>query len=168
MKTVRFLIIMLLTLSISAVAVAQDGEPVVDDEFGVTVSPPDAWDVLTDDDSAVANFKHDESQSQIQVIATPLMNDEVADVFFDTFHSTLEESDFEETTREDATIGPFEGTSITYQFTHSGVTLEVKVFEFMHADTAWLAIGYMQDDEADEYAEAYYSVIENMSFENGE
>ncbi len=167
MKTVRFLIILLLALSISSVAVAQS-DPVVNEEFGVTVTPPEAWEALTDDDSAVASFKHGESQSQIQVIATPLMNDEVADVFFDTFHSTLSESDFEEVSREETEIGGFAGTSVTYEFTHSGVTLAIKVFEFMHDDTAWLAIGYMQDDEADEYSQAYYSVIENLSFENGE
>ena len=168
MKTFRFVLIVLLTLSLSTVAMAQDGDPIVDDEFGVTVSPPSAWDVLTDDDGAVANFKHDESQSQIQVIATPLMNDEVADVFFDTFHSTLAESDFSEVSREEESIGGFEGTSVTYEFTHSGVTLAIKVFEFMHDDTAWLTIGYMEDAESEENSDAYFSVIENLSFENGE
>lgn len=166
MKTTRFLIILLLTLSVSAVAVAQDAEPVQDEEFGVTIAPPDAWEIATDDNKSVANFRHGDSQSQIQVIGTQLMNAEVADVFFNTFHKTLTESNFEEVSNEDASYGEYEGTAINYEFTHSGVTLEVMVFEFLRDQTAWLVVGYMQDEERENHESDYASVIESISFEN--
>ncbi len=164
MKTVRFLVFLLVTLSFSAVAIAQEAGPVEDEEFGVTIAVPDAWEVAADDDKAVASFKHPGSQSQIQVIGTKLMNEEVADVFFDTFHTTLTESNFEKVSEEEATIGDFTGNSVSYEFTHSGVTLEVKVFEFLRDQTAWLAIGYMQDEERENYEEDYLSVIEQLRF----
>lgn len=164
MKSARFLVILLLTLSFSTVAVAQDTGPVEDEEFGVTISPPDAWEVVQDDDKAVASFKHPGSQSQIQVIGTQLMNEEVADVFFDTFHTTLTESNFEKVSEDDTSIGSFEGKATNYEFTHSGVTLEVKVFEFLRGETAWLAIGYMQDEERENHEADYRQVIETISF----
>lgn len=168
MRIVRFLAVLLLMISMSAVAVAQEGDPIVDEDLGIEVWPPDAWDDTSDEDSAVANFKHDDTKSQIQLIATPLMNDEVADVFFETFHSTLQDSAFEEQSREDKGVGDLEGTAVDYAFEHSGVTLQIKVFEFLHDDTAYLAIGYLQDEGADDQIEAYQSVLENISFENDE
>jgi hypothetical protein len=165
MKTARFVLVLLLALSISTVAMAQDA--VENDEFGVTVVAPDAWETTTDDDKAVANFKHGDSQSQIQVIGTRLMTAEVADTFFNTFHKTLTESNFEKVGEESATIGDYEGKKIDYAFTHSGVTMEVVVFEFMRDQTAWLVIGYMQDEERANHEDAYLSVIENLRFSEG-
>lgn len=166
MKTARFVLVLLLALSISTVAVAQ--ETVEDEELGVTVVAPDAWEINSDDAKAVANFKHSGSQSQIQVIGTQLMTAEVADTFFDTFHKTLTESNFEEVGQEETTVGDYEGTQIDYAFTHSGVTLEVVVFEFVRDQTAWLVIGYMQDEEREEHEETYRSVIENLEFSDAE
>ncbi len=164
MKSAHFVVITLFAFLVSAVAVA--GEPVADEEFGVQIPPPDAWEVDADDDKAVANFKHPDSQSQIQVIGTQLMSEEVSDVFFGTFHDTLVESNFEEVGSEDASFGDFEGKKTTYEFSHSGVTLEVTVFEFLRDDTAWLAIGYMQDEHADEHIADYEAVVENISFDD--
>ena len=167
MKTARFLVVLLMALAFSAVAVAQTAEPVSNEEFGITVVPPGGWEVSTSDDKAVANFKHRGSQSQIQVIGTKLMNADVADVFFSTFHKTLTESNFEKVSEEDSTVGGHEGKQIRYTFTHSGVTLEVMVFEFLAEDTAWLVIGYMQDSERENHAGDFVSVIENLQFHEG-
>lgn len=163
MKTARFFLVLLIALAISVAAVAQ--EPVTNEEFGVTVVPPSGWEVSTSDDKAVANFKHRGSQSQIQVIGTKLMNAEVADVFFSTFHRTLTESNFERVSEGDATYGSHEGKEVRYTFTHSGVTLEVMVFEFLSNDTAWLVIGYMQDNERENHTGDFVSVVENLRFE---
>lgn len=167
MKTARFFLIMLLALSISTSVFAQDAEPVTNQEFGVTVAPPKGWDVSKGDDKAVANFKHEGTQSQIQVIGTKLMNAEVADVFFSTFHKTLTESNFEQVSEESATLGGREGKEVRYQFTHSGVTLDVMVFEFIEGQTAWMVIGYMQDSEREQQHPDFVSVIENITFQEG-
>lgn len=164
MHIARFVAITLLILLFSATAVAQEDGVVENEEFGVTVTAPDAWEQQEGDEKAVANFRHPDTQSQIQVIGTQLMNAEVADVFFDTFHQTLEESDFEVSEEDQISIGDFEGKATTYEFTHSGVTLAVEVFEFLRDDTAWLAIGYMQDEEREEQRNDYLSVIESLQF----
>lgn len=165
MKLARVLFTLFVALTFSATAFAQDdAAPVENEEFGVTVTPPAKWEVTQGNDKAVANFKHRGSQSQIEVVGTKLMTSDVADVFFKTFHKTLKESNFEETGTEDATIGDHKGEQTSYKFTHSGVTLEVVIFQFLRENTAWLVVGYMQDVDKDKYIKDFTSVVENIQF----
>jgi hypothetical protein len=145
---------------------AQDAQEVVNEDFGITVVPPAKWENTTQgNDKAVANFKHKGSQSQIEVVGTKLMTADVAEVFFNTFHQTLKDSSFvqdkQETKKYDSTG---EGRRTTYTFTHSGVTLEVVVFEFTKGNTAWLVVGYMQEVDKDKYIGDYEKVLENLKF----
>jgi len=164
MKLARFFAAFLLAVALSSPAYAQDQKPVENEEFGVTITPPAKWEVTQGNDKAVANFKHRGSQSQIEVVGTKLMTPDVADVFFKTFHKTLKESNFEQVKQGDATIGEFKGTQTSYKFTHSGVTLQVVIFQFVHENTAWLVVGYMQDSEKDKYMDDFKSVVQNMKF----
>ncbi|RDV38763.1 hypothetical protein DV096_08130 [Bradymonadaceae bacterium TMQ3] len=166
MKIARFFAVLLVTLLLSSVAVAQGA--VQNEEFGVSVTPPSAWEVNADDDKAVANFKHAETSSQIQVIGTKLMSQDVADVFFSTFHKTLTESSFEQQSSAASTIGEREGKLSSYAYTHSGQTVNVLVFEFLREGTAWLVIGYMQDSEAQNLRGDFDTVVSSMSFEAAE
>ena len=101
---------------------------VSNDEFSVSVTRPAEWTDVDGNDRAVFNFKHEESHSQIEVIGTRLMTEDVADVFFETFHETLRNSEFLMVgTPSDASYGEHAGTETTYTFTHSGVTLKVAV-----------------------------------------
>lgn len=165
MKLARILVTLLFCMAaVSSTAIAQDAKPVENEEFGVTITPPDKWEVSQGNDKAVANFKHRGSQSQIEVVGTKLMTPDVADVFFKTFHKTLKESNFEEQNSQDSKIGEFEGKETSYKFTHSGVTLEVVIFEFLRENTAWLVVGYMQDVDAEKYTGDFKSVVETMKF----
>lgn len=165
MKLVRLLITLLVVMTVSATAFAQDAPaPVENEEFGVSVTPPAKWEVTQGNDKAVANFKHRGSQSQIEVVGTKLMTSDVADVFFKTFHKTLKESNFEETKKEETTLGDHKGTQTSYKFTHSGVTLEVVIFQFLRENTAWLVVGYMQDVDKDKYLGDFESVVKNIKF----
>ncbi len=165
MKLVRFLMATILCVAFSSVALAQDAKPIENEEFGVTITPPDKWEVAQGNDKAVANFKHRGSQSQIEVVGTKLITTDLADVFFKTFHKTLKESNFEEVgAGAQVTIGDHKGTQTSYKFTHSGVTLEVVIFQFLKGNTAWIVVGYMQDVEKDTYIGAFQSVISNMKF----
>lgn len=171
MKLARFVSVTLVLLLAASTAVAQDDgdtDPIENEEFGVTISPPSGWETTEGNDKAVASFKHEGSQSQIEVVGTKLMTSDVADVFFETFHKTLEESNFEKLEEEEVTIGDREGLQTIYEFTHSGVTLEVVIFEFTVDDSAWLTVGYMQDTEREDYMEDFESVVENMEFEEGD
>lgn len=167
MKLARIAMTVLFCLvATSSVAFAQDSKPVENEEFGVTITPPDKWEVTQGNDKAVANFKHRGSQSQIEVVGTKLMTPDVSDVFFKTFHKTLMESNFEEVKSEEVEIAGTKGTQTSYKFTHSGVTLEVVIFQFLKDSTAWLVVGYMQDVDKDKYIGDFKSVIENMKFKS--
>ncbi len=165
MNIARTLMVLLLAFSISSTAWAQDAEPIENSEFGVTITPPAKWEVAQGNDKAVANFKHSGSQSQIEVVGTKLMTPDVADVFFKTFHKTLKESNFEtQTESKDKTIGTYKGKESSYKFAHSGVTLEVRIFQFIKGNTAWLVVGYMQDSDKEKYVKDFESVISTMTF----
>ena len=156
-----------LLVCLATPAFAQDGaKPIENEEFNVTIVPPAQWEVTQGNDKAVANFKHKGSQSQIEVVGTKLMTADVADVFFNTFHKTLKESNFEQLTQEEATLGDLKGTRTNYKFTHSGVTLEVVIFQFLKNNTAWLVVGYMQDAEKDQYIDDFQNVVKNMKFKS--
>lgn len=167
MRMARFLVTLLLALTVATPAMAQDAKPIQNEDFGVTITPPAKWEVAQGNDKAVANFKHRGSQSQIEVVGTKLMTPDVADVFFKTFHKTLKESNFERKEQGEATIGEYKGTQTSYKFTHSGVTLEVVIFEFTKNDTAWLVVGYMQEADKDKYLEDFKSVVSTMKFKEG-
>ncbi len=164
MKIARYVLALLITMAMSSVAVAQDSKPIDNEEFGVTITPPAKWEVTQGNEKAVANFKHRGSQSQIEVVGTKLMASDVADVFFNTFHKTLTESNFEQVKQEEVTIGSLKGLETTYKFVHSGVTLEVVIFQFLRESTAWLVVGYMQDVEKDKYIDDFKAVVKNIKF----
>ena len=169
MRIARIATILIIGLLFSSVGFAQDGsEPVKNEKFGVEITPPAKWEVTEGNEKAVANFKHRGSQSQIEVVGTKLMTEDVSDVFFETFHKTLSESNFKKLGQEKATIGAVEGTQTNYQFKHSGVTLEVVVFEFLKDSTAWLVVGYMQDVEKDKYIDDFKKVVKSMTFTKSE
>jgi hypothetical protein len=158
-------------LVLSSPVMAQDGgdkkTEVTNKEYNVEISAPEDWEVVEGGDKAIANFKHRGSQSQIEVVATKLMTQDVSDVFFETFHKTLKDSDFKEQNKAAENIGGQSGTLTSYQFKHSGVTLNVEVFEFTRNETAWMVVGYMQDSEAEKRMNDYRTVIENMQFDGG-
>ena len=166
MKFARVLSTLLVAFALTTTAMtpAFAQEAVENEEFGVSVTPPAKWEVTQGNDKAVANFKHAGSQSQIEVVGTKLMTPDVADVFFKTFHKTLKESNFDETGAEDTTLGSHKGKQTTYKFTHSGVTLEVIIFQFLRDNTAWLVVGYMQDVDKDKYVGDFTSVVQNIKF----
>ncbi|MGM0557719.1 MAG: hypothetical protein ACQEVA_15150 [Myxococcota bacterium] len=168
LKVARFVSTVLAVLLVTTAAFAQDKNVVNNEQFGVEITAPEKWEVTSGNDKAVANFKHSASQSQIEVVGTKLMTPDVADVFFKTFHKTLTESNFEQNSQEETTIGGIEGTKSTYAFTHSGVTLEVSIFQFTKDSNAWLVVGYFQDAEKEKYSEDFTSVIENMEFSGEE
>jgi hypothetical protein len=159
----RILLGALLGACLSTGAYAQT--PVTNEAFNITAQLPESWTQLDGADRAVFNFKHDESHSQIEIIGTQLLTPDVASVFFDTFHSTLTSSEFVQSGREQKTYGDYTGTETIYAFTHSGVTLKVAVFEFVRETTAWLVVGYIQEDRFDQYAPTYQTVIQGLSFQ---
>ena len=165
MKMARFFVALAFMFAIAMpAALAQDEKPIENEQFGVTLTPPAEWTVAQGNDKAVANFKHPDSQSQIEVVGTPLMTPDVADVFFKTFHKTLKESNFEQKEQSETTIGETKGMQTSYKFAHSGVTLEVTIFEFTRGKTAWLVVGYMQEADREKYLADFQSVVQGMTF----
>ena len=151
-------------LALCLLAAPAFGQEIVnDDDFGVSVAVPNGWEVVVEDDRAVFNFRH-EDHSQIEVIGNELLTPDVADVFFTHFHDTLQSSDFMQVGREDKQIGEFSGTETIYRFEHTGVALKVSVFQFVRDTTAWLAVGYMQEEVFDAHATEFRGVISGLTF----
>jgi hypothetical protein len=154
-------VIGLFTVGSLATASAQD---IINEEHGVTIQPPKDWEETRGNEKAVAVFTHPSTQSQIEVVPTKLMTADVADVFFSTFHKTLTESNFTGSASEDKTYGTVSGKLYTYSFSHSGVNLEVRVFQFVKDTTAWLIVGYMQKEESADVLPAFEGTIEKLTF----
>ncbi len=163
MKKFGFALALLL---VSSIALAQDGQggaTVSDDTFGVSVVVPAGWEVIEEEDRAVFNFRNDD-HSQIEIIGNELMTADVASVFFNHFHDTLQSSDFMQVGREDKSYGDFQGSETVYRFEHSGIALKVVVFQFVRDTTAWLSVGYMQEEVFDARAADFRSVVSGLSF----
>lgn len=162
MKSIISSLLPLLLLFSVSTAFAQEKKSVTNDSLGVTVTAPENWEVTQNSDKAVANFKKVGSQSQIEVVGTKLMTSDVADVFFTTFHKTLTESDFKEVSSTEKKVGTRAGKETTYTFEHSGVKLNVVVFQFLAESTAWLVVGYVPDGEMSAFGGDFTAVIESV------
>jgi len=132
-------------------------------EFNVTVTMPDGW-IEADNERSVFNFRHDESSTQIELIATELVTAELAVTFFNHFHTTLTASDFAQTGREELAYGTISGIETIYNYTHGSVDLKVVVFEFVEDATAWLVVSYVDAEIFDDHVDAYRAMVANMRF----
>jgi len=165
-----------LVWSISVNAHGQDAAPpkpaatvgtIINQDLGIAIEPPANWVAVEVTGSAktLASFIHPESQSQIEVIGTPLMNSEVADIFFDTFRDSLKNAEFVELKApSEQTIGTLRGNQSEYTFEHTGILLSVVVFSFIKDDAAFLVVGYFKEDERSKFDGVMKRVIENLTF----
>lgn len=153
----------LILLLVAGSAFAQDNT-MTNAEFGVTMTRPEGWTEVEGNERAIFNIKHEESQSQIEVIATNLMSPDVADVFYDTFHETLEQSSFQRQSVNQQPIGDHNGKLTEYRFEYAGVVLRVVVFQFTHESTAYLIVGYIKDDEFDTHFSSFEEAVASLTF----
>ncbi|MBN1946079.1 MAG: hypothetical protein JW797_10405 [Bradymonadales bacterium] len=152
-------------LWLANLAIAQ--QPVLNnDQFGVGITLPEGWSEVEGNERAIFNFKHEESQSQIEIIATQLMSTDVANVFYDTFHETLEQSNFERQNVASETIGAYTGTLTHYLFAYAGVQLKIVVFQFTRESTAYLVVGYIKADEFDALFPGFQAAVSNLTFQS--
>jgi hypothetical protein len=157
-------LILLVALLMGGTAFAQDATVLRNDEFSVSFTMPEGWVQAEGNERAIFNVKHDESQSQIEVIATELMSPDVADVFYDTFHETLTLSSFSQEERSEATYGAHTGTLTKYRFEYAGVVLRVVAFQFTQESTAYLVVGYIKADEFETHRPAFEGAVSSLAF----
>jgi hypothetical protein len=166
MKT-RFICLTTLAVALlvagSAVAQSQDAV-MTNDQLGVSWTRPDGWTAVEGNERAVFNIRDDESQSQIELIATQLMSPDVANVFYDTFHETLTQSNFQPTATTEQDIGAHHVKLTQYRFEYAGVVLRVVIFEFTHESTAYLVVGYIKDDEFDTHYASFEEAVRSITF----
>jgi hypothetical protein len=155
-----------LSFLLAGTAFAQDNT-LTNDRFSVSFTVPEGWGSVDGNERAIFNVKHEESQSQIEVIATELMSADVSEVFYDTFHETLVQSNF---TRDDAATSPEEsigthiGSQTQYTFDYAGVVLRVVIFQFTEGNNAYLIVGYIKDDEFDTHFTAFREAVGSLVF----
>jgi hypothetical protein len=155
------LLVALALALLSAPALAQT--VATDETFNVTITAPDGWAESETEERVVFAFRH-EDHSQIEVLGVELMTPEVADVFFTFFHDTLQSSDFMQVGREDKAYGERNGTETVYRFEHSGVALKVVTFQFANDTTAWIFVGYMQEELFDGRVADFQAAVESFAF----
>jgi hypothetical protein len=153
----------LVVVLLSGGAMAQE-RVMTNTEFGVSWQRPADWTVVEGNERAIFNIKHEDSQSQIEVIATQLMSSDVSGVFYDTFHETLQQSSFQLTASQEQEIGAHRGKLSQYRFEYAGVVLRVVVFEFTHESTAYLVVGYIKDDEFDTHYASFEDAVGSITF----
>lgn len=129
---------------------------------GVTVERPEGWEDATGNDRAAFTFREATTNSQIEIISTPLLTAEVKDVFYNTFHEALKAANFLQQSQTEKTLGTHEGTETIYSFEHSGAALTVAIFEFVSGSTAWVVVSYMGSDSFDELRPAFEGVISSL------
>ena len=169
--THRFLALVLAAMMATAfvttatTVMAQD-DKVTSEEYAVEVPKPAGWEQTSGNEKAVAVFTEPQTQSQIEIVPTKLMTPDVAEVFFNTFHKTLTESTFERIGEPEVKelYGDKTAKETIYRFTHSGVTLKVRVISFIRGTTAWLVVGYMQDKEEEKIKPQFDSVVKGLVF----
>lgn len=164
-STISAVLVLIVALLLGGTALAQDATVLHNDEFGVSFTMPQEWVQAEGNDRAIFNVKHEDSQSQIEVIATELMSPDVADVFYDTFHETLTHSQFTQEDRSEATFGSHTGTLTKYRFEYAGVVLRVVVFQFTHESTAYLVVGYIKADEFETHNPAFEGAVAALAFD---
>ena len=164
MKTLRLFAALLLTAALAAPAFAQT--PVTNAQFSAAVERPAGWVDAPGNDRAAFNFRHEESSSQIEVIATQLLTAEVAEIFFDTFHESLRSANFAQLAQADASVGERDGLQTTYGFEHAGISLNVTIFQFVIGNTAWVVVSYAQQDLADSFRNDFESVVSSLRLTN--
>lgn len=162
--TLRFFAGLALAMTVATgTAVAQQN--ITSAQFNATITMPEGWVQVDSNERAVFNFRNDESQAQVEVIATELMTPDVADVFFDTFHNALTASEFRQSGREEKSYGGFTGAETIYTFEHSGVTLKVAVFQFTQQSNAWIVVSYVPGEQFDAFATTWQGLIGSLRIE---
>lgn len=152
-----------LLLSLSASA-----EVLTHETLNVSVVQPDGWNRVSAGEQIAFNFRHDETQSQIEVIGTRLITPDVASIFFETFHTALRGADFQDPVEEERTIGGHTGTETLYTFQHSGVDLRVSVFHFVLGDAAWIVVGYIEAEEYEALSPVLRELVASLRPAQGE
>ena len=153
-------------LLLAGTAFAQEAEPLHNADLGAHLAIPEGWISMDGNDRAAFNLKHEESQSQIEVIATELMSADVADVFYDTFHETLEQSGFTREASADSEVGGHGGKLTEYSFQYAGVDLKVVVFQFTQESTAYLVVGYIKADEYETHRPSFEATVGGLTFDS--
>lgn len=125
---------------------------------GVNVTRPAGWEDAQGNERATFTFREAATNSQIEVISTPLLTAEVKDVFYNTFHEALKAANFLQESQTSKTYGRHEGVETIYTFEHSGAALTVAVFEFVAGSTAWVVVSYMSSDSFPQMRAAYEEV----------
>ena len=131
-------------------------------ENGVNVTRPAGWEDAQGNDRATFTFREAATNSQIEVISTPLLTADVKDVFYNTFHDALKAANFMLDSQGEKTYGRHEGTESVYTFEHSGAVLTVAIFEFVSGNTAWVVVAYVGADSFESMRPAYEEVASTL------
>ena len=152
-----------LFLALPATWAAAQGTTVTHEGMAVQVNQPSGWTAAAGSERAIFNFVHEDSQSRMEVIGVELITSDVADVFFSTFHDALRDADFRAGESEGQVYGANAGLETRYTFQYAGVSLTVRVFEFVRRDVAWIFVSYAESSFDDELMPLFRELVASFA-----
>lgn len=167
--------ILLLGVSLSAPAFAQDGSSdddtpkmrakvLKDSESGSEVTRPDGWVQGKSGKGVLATFyAAGDKKSQIEVRISPHVKKKQGEIFFASFHSSLQKAGFtRDELREKQTYDGKTGVETEYQTTSKERKFRLIVWQYHHDDSAYLVVGFFPAKERDNYYRDFQTTIKSL------
>lgn len=167
--------ILLVGFSLSSTAFAQDeksekdtpdmrAKVIKDAESGSAVTRPEGWVQGKSGKGVLATFHAaGDKKAQIEVRHSPHVKEKQGEIFFASFHSSLQKAGFtRDEVREAQTYGGKEGVETEYKTTSEKRKFRMLVWQYHHDDSAYLVVGFFPDKGRDKYYSAFQEVITSL------
>lgn len=170
-----WVMILLAGLSLSPVAFAQDKESegdssgmrakvITDSDTGSAVTRPDGWVRGKAGKGVVASFHAaGDKKAQIEVRLSPHVKDKQGEIFFASFHSSLQKAGFtRDEVRAEQSYGGKTGVETEYKTTAKKQEFRMIIWQYQHADSAYLVVGFFPEKGRDKYYSDFQQVIASL------
>jgi|GEM_PF-6817451 len=170
-----WVMILLVGFSLSTNAFAQDKEPegdapdmrakvITDSESGSAVTRPDGWVRGKSGKGVLATFHAaGDKKAQIEVRLSPHVKDNQGEIFFASFHSSLQKAGFtRDEVRGEQSYGGKMGVETEYKTTSKKQQFRMIIWQYQHGDSAYLIVGFFPEKGRDKYYSDFQQVIASL------
>src|SRR5690554_3740661 len=167
--------ILLMGFSLSTSALAQDkksdsdtpemrAKVITDSESGSSVTRPDGWVQGKPGKGVLATFHAaGDKKAQIEVRLSPHVKDQQGEIFFASFHSSLQKAGFtRDEVRPKTSYGGKMGVETEYKTTSKKQQFRMIIWQYQHGDSAYLIVGFFPEKGRDKYYSDFQQVIASL------
>ncbi|AWV89700.1 hypothetical protein DN745_10250 [Bradymonas sediminis] len=164
-----------MSFTLSSTAFAQDGKSktdtpdmrakvIKDSESGSAVTRPDGWVQGKSGKGVLATFHAaGDKKAQIEVRLSPHVKEDQGEIFFASFHSSLQKAGFtRDEVREKQTYEGKTGVETEYKTTSGKKEFKMIIWQFQQDDAAYLVVGFFPAKGRDKYYGDFKKVIESL------